>query len=74
MKVLFFKEKLYYLGHIGSLDVPSYLQLDMRLGKRLARSQDVSIGIKNLLDDYHFEFTTNSSTSTTILYQLVIKI
>ncbi|MDR4503752.1 MAG: TonB-dependent receptor [Candidatus Scalindua sp.] len=50
-----FDSFLYYVDHVASLDIPSYVRLDVRLGWRPTKSMDLSIGGKNLLDDKHPE-------------------
>ena len=40
----------------GAPNIPSYLRLDVRLGWHPARDLDVSVGVRNLLDDRHLEF------------------
>jgi iron complex outermembrane receptor protein len=47
---------LNYVDHLGTGDISSYLRLDARLGWQPTESIDVSIGMRNLLDDDHAEF------------------
>jgi iron complex outermembrane receptor protein len=51
---------LNYVDHLGTGDISSYLRLDARLGWQPTESIDVSIGIRNLLDDDHAEFLGSS--------------
>lgn len=45
----------YYVDRVSSLDIPSYLRLDVRLGWQPTKSIDISMGAKNLLDGEHPE-------------------
>ncbi len=54
-----FDTMLYCVGKLRDGDVPGYTRLDLRLGRRLPSGIDVSIGVRNLLDSQHTEFTTS---------------
>lgn len=51
-----FDTSLNYVDHLSSLDVPSYLKLNVRVGWRPTESLDISVGVRDLLDDDHLEF------------------
>ncbi|MEZ6177756.1 MAG: TonB-dependent receptor [Candidatus Scalinduaceae bacterium] len=51
---------LYYVDHLSTNDIPSYLRLDMRLGWKPTEFLDISFGVKNMLDGEHREFPTGS--------------
>ena len=50
---------VYCVGKLRDGDVPSYTRLDLRLGRRMKSGMDVSVGVRNLLDPRHTEFTTS---------------
>ncbi len=60
-----FDTALYYVDHLSTYDIHSYLRLDARLGWQPTESLDVSIGMKHLLDDQHPEFSSTETSSTT---------
>ncbi|MDA2937284.1 TonB-dependent receptor [Acidobacteria bacterium AH-259-A15] len=47
---------LYYVDRLATLNVPSYVRLDTRLGWHRSDAIAMSIGLQNLLDDRHLEF------------------
>jgi iron complex outermembrane recepter protein len=47
---------LYRIGNLAGINVPSYHQFDARLGFRLTRELELSVGGRNLLSDRHLEF------------------
>ncbi len=70
-----FDTSLYYVDHLSVFDTPSYLRLDARLGWQPTESLDMSIGMKNLLDDQHPEIgSTDSRSSTEIERSVYFKI
>ncbi len=70
-----FDTSLYYVDHLASFDVPSYIRLDARLGWQPTESLDVSVGVKNLLDNEHLEVgSTDSRSSTEIERSVYFKI
>ncbi len=68
---------LYYVDHLTTDNVSSYLRLDMRLGWKPTKSLDMSIGMKNMLDGEHFEFSGTTSDrieSTEVERSVYVKI
>ena len=68
-----FDSALYYVDHIGSKDIHSYVRLDARIGWKPNKKMDISLVLQNLLDDHHPEYTTrtlglNSSEVTRSIY------
>ncbi len=59
-----FDTSLYYVDHLASFDVPSYIRLDARLGWQPTESLDVSVGVKNLLDNEHLEIGSSESRNS----------
>jgi len=49
---------LYYVDHLASGDIPSYVRLDARIGWEPARNLHMSLVLQNLLDDHHPEYRT----------------
>jgi len=52
---------LYYVDNLPSLDISSYLRLDVRLGWQITDSMELSLVGQNLIDDQHGEFTSLGS-------------
>ncbi|MDR4499764.1 MAG: TonB-dependent receptor [Candidatus Scalindua sp.] len=52
---------LYYVDHLATDNISSYLRLDMRLGWKPTKSLDMCIGMKNMLDGEHLEFSGTTS-------------
>ena len=68
-----FDSALYYVDHIGSKDIHSYVRFDARIGWKPNKKMDISLVLQNLLDDHHPEYTTrtlglNSSEVTRSIY------
>ncbi|MCP4254708.1 MAG: TonB-dependent receptor [Candidatus Scalindua sp.] len=59
-----FDTSLYYVDHLSSYKIPSYLRLDARLGWQPTESLDMSVGMKNILDKEHLEFGSTDTLST----------
>ncbi len=59
-----FDTSLYYVDHLSTNDIPSYLRLDARLGWQPTESLDMSVGMKNILDKEHIEFGSTETLST----------
>jgi iron complex outermembrane receptor protein len=53
-----FDSALYYVDHIGSNDIPSYVRLDIRIGWEPTKKVNISLALQNLLDDHHPEYST----------------
>jgi iron complex outermembrane receptor protein len=69
---------LYYVEHLRSGDVPSYLRLDAAVTWRPKKDLEFTVGIQNALDDRHAEFgnslnTVSSEIPRTVFAQLVWK-
>ena len=47
---------LRYVSHIANQSVPSYAELDARLGWHATRNLEISLVGQNLLHDHHAEF------------------
>ncbi|MDO8586370.1 MAG: TonB-dependent receptor [Armatimonadota bacterium] len=58
-----FDTMLYWVGKLRDGDVPGYARLDLRLGRKTISGVDVSVGVRNLLDPRHAEFTTSRGDS-----------
>ncbi len=56
---------LNYVDSLSSIDVPSYLRLDARLGWHITKNMELSIAAQNLLDRRHPEFGGWGSTGVT---------
>ncbi len=56
-----FDTALYYVDNVASQNVEKYTRVDIRLGWQPNKNLDLSFGIRNLLDDQHLEFGTDSS-------------
>jgi iron complex outermembrane receptor protein len=52
-----FDTALYYVDGLVGLNIPSYTRLDARLGWHPAQNLRLSVGVQNLLDNRHLEFT-----------------
>ncbi len=52
-----FDTSLYYVDHLATGDVSSYIRLDVRLCWQPTKALDMNIGVKDLLDDKHLEFS-----------------
>jgi iron complex outermembrane receptor protein len=69
---------LYYVEHLRSGDVPSYLRLDAAVTWRPTKDLEFTIGVQNALDDRHAEFgnslnTVASEIPRSVFAQLVWK-
>jgi iron complex outermembrane receptor protein len=51
-----FDATAYFVDRLASLNIPSYLRLDLRLGWQPIKGVDISLVGQNLLDDRHPEF------------------
>lgn len=63
---LAFDSSIYYVGALENQNVPDYLRLDLRVGWQPSRSLEVSIGMQNLLDAHHPEFTSFTTQATEV--------
>jgi iron complex outermembrane receptor protein len=53
-----FDTALYYVDHLGSRDIPSYVRLDARIGWQPTSGMRISLALQNLLDNRHPEYKT----------------
>jgi len=64
----------YYVTGLDSLDVPSYLRLDMRLGWRPRKNLELSLSAQNLLDGSHEEFAADDVVESKVPRSIYAKI
>ncbi|GAX60981.1 tonB-dependent receptor [Candidatus Scalindua japonica] len=60
-----FDTSLYYVDNLDTGNIPSYFRLDTRLGWHGTDSLEMSVGMKNILDDQHPEFAAVNSIDAT---------
>jgi iron complex outermembrane recepter protein len=48
---------VYHVGHIGNLRVPAYVRWDVRFGWKPKDNIEISVGVLNINDSNHPEFT-----------------
>ena len=53
----FLGSTLYYVENISNQHVPNYTRFDVRLGWQPQPSVQLSLGVRNLLDNQHFELS-----------------
>ena len=75
-KDLEFNSSLYYVEHLRSGDVPSYLRLDAGVTWRPRKDVEITVGVQNALDDRHPEFanvlnTVSSEVPRSVFAQLL---
>jgi iron complex outermembrane receptor protein len=63
---LFFVDSIEVPGPYGSVYVPDYTRLDLRLGWRPHKDIELSLGGQNLLDNRHYEFATRDVISNQV--------
>jgi iron complex outermembrane receptor protein len=78
-KDLELNSSLYYVEHLRSGDVPSYLRLDAAVTWRPKKDLELTVGIQNALDDRHPEFgnslnTLSNEVPRSVFAQLVWKL
>lgn len=61
---LSFDTTVYYVDHLPTKNISSYVRLDLRLGWRPARNLQLSVGVRDLLDDQHAEFRGDLASPT----------
>jgi iron complex outermembrane receptor protein len=60
-----FDTAVYYVGSLPGPEIPRYTRLDARLGWRITKPLDISVGLQNLLDPRHFEFGSGDLVEAT---------
>ena len=63
---------VYYVDHLESLAVPSYVRLDLGVVWRPVRELELGLSGQNLLDARHLEFATLRSATRTEIPRAVL--
>ncbi len=63
---LAFDGSIYYVDSLNGRNIPAYLRLDLRVGWQPTKNVEISLGMQNLLDDHHPEFTSFTTRDTEV--------